>query len=268
MSKGLALALLMASLVISGCLQIVEVQVKGDALEPTISVDRGFFTSLVVSVYDPAERYWWRDVWLISEKAGEEAPLLKEVTYGRLPEGYEELANRGPLKPGNLYSVGLYGGPFRGSREFALVQTEEGTLIEYLGSWGSTDLVEEYTKRFGGPEAVDRPYVRAQIYLIVWDVDTRSEMTPEDVRRLYDVRVSVEKPSEVEKLIRFLRLEEMQPRKAASEEDARLVVDLFRADNTKTTYYASYSKLLSADSQLERTIGSDFRDIFAFPGSP
>ena len=107
-------------------------------------------------------------------------------------------------------------------------------------------------------------FIKAEIYYVSWDIDTRSKLTTKDVRKLYWIRISIREETEVNKFVNWLRLDEMKLAAVPEQEDARLAIDLFKADGKRVTYYASQFNLLSEDSRSKRGIDEEFRRKFRF----
>lgn len=116
-------------------------------------------------------------------------------------------------------------------------------------------------------------FVRAEIYYFEWDIETLVGLTPESVRSQPTIKTIIQSPiaplakAEVAALRRWLRIEEMKPthaNKKSNAEDARLVIDFYRSDGSRVTYYASRFNLISEDHKIKRPIDDAFREKFRF----
>ncbi|HSV44079.1 MAG TPA: hypothetical protein VLJ10_05940, partial [Candidatus Bathyarchaeia archaeon] len=114
----------------------------------------------------------------------------------------------------------------------------------------------------GSLQAQDRPaeFTKAKIYYLGWDLSTRARLSPEDARARAMVEIAVNDPYVVGNIVKFLDLPAMK--KAEQPGDPRLVIDLYKADGSMTSYYASRFTLYTEDSSLSREIDQRFRDIF------
>jgi hypothetical protein len=115
------------------------------------------------------------------------------------------------------------------------------------------------------------PYSRAELFYMGWEVETYTSQTPEDVRRHPITSVVIHDPAYASMLVDWLRLTSLSPnpdRRPNNHEDARLVIDLYRQDGDRVTYYASRFNLLSEDSSVKRPIDAEFRKAFEFQWVP
>ena len=110
----------------------------------------------------------------------------------------------------------------------------------------------------------DEIFIRAEIYYYDWDVLTRYALSPEDVRKRYKIKILIADKEEVAKFVKWLQLDNMRPVSQPEEEDARLVVDLFKTKGIRESYYASRFNLISEDSLRKRQIDKKFKSLFFF----
>ncbi len=108
----------------------------------------------------------------------------------------------------------------------------------------------------------DNIFVRAEIYYYGWDVLTRYALSPEDVRKRHKIKIFIVDKDEVAKFVKWLRLDKMQSISRPEGEDARLVVDLFKTNGVRESYYASRFNLISEDSLRKRHIDEIFKNMF------
>jgi len=95
------------------------------------------------------------------------------------------------------------------------------------------------------------------VYFTDWDVLTRERWTIGKARELArHKKTFIESAPRVAEM---LSLDKLEPAKDKQSEDARLVVDLYTDAGTKVTYYASRSRLSSADDSLKRDLDESFR---------
>ena len=113
-------------------------------------------------------------------------------------------------------------------------------------------------------------YIRAEIYYFSWESLTRSRLSLESIREFPHIKTVILDSYELRSFVRWLKLDELKnigsAEKKYYEEDPRLVIDLFRPDGTRITYYASLANLLSEDSKKKRPINGIFRKRFSFGG--
>lgn len=112
-------------------------------------------------------------------------------------------------------------------------------------------------------------FTQAEIYYYGWDVLTRSRLSLTMVRENPEIQISIRDRFEVDCFVNWLQLDKLKenPTNAPTDaEDPRLVIDLFRSDNTRLTYYASRFNLASEDSRKKRPIDESFRNKFIFRG--
>lgn len=105
-------------------------------------------------------------------------------------------------------------------------------------------------------------FIRAEIYYYGWDLLTRYALSPEDVRMRHKIKIIIIEQDEVTKFIKWLRINELKSVSKPEKEDARLVIDLFKSNGVRETYYASRFSLLSEDSLRKRSIDDSFKDMF------
>jgi hypothetical protein len=105
---------------------------------------------------------------------------------------------------------------------------------------------------------------QADIYYVNWDIETRTLLSPENVRK-QGLKFHFSSQKEVN---RFIKLLEIQKLKSEGEpgfpfpENARLVIDLIGDDGKQTTYYASRNNLCNHDCSLKHPINEVFRARF------
>jgi hypothetical protein len=117
-----------------------------------------------------------------------------------------------------------------------------------------------------GDEIVEKhpQFIKAEIYYYGWDVLTRQKLSSSDVRNGYKIYISITDSTEVAKLVKWLRLDELQSVTNNKAEDARLTIDLFKINGNRITYYASRFNLLTENASAKRSINKEFRDKFHF----
>jgi hypothetical protein len=101
---------------------------------------------------------------------------------------------------------------------------------------------------------------RADIYFVDWDLLTRTQLTPENVRDLAGDKRTYQR--EAPEIARALDLGKLNFSQGKRPEDARLVIDLFSKAGVRVTYYASKFNLLTSDSTSKHPIDEKFRKYF------
>ncbi len=105
--------------------------------------------------------------------------------------------------------------------------------------------------------------VKAEVFYYGWDVETRTRLSPDDVRNRYWTKINIVNEHEVEQFIKWLELDKMT-KISVHEEDTRLVIDLYDLNGKRVTYYASTFNLCSEDSVFKRRIDKEFKEKFTF----
>ena len=101
-------------------------------------------------------------------------------------------------------------------------------------------------------------WLRADVYFIEWDVETRVALTPQRVRKIAQFKRTFR--NDAPAVARLLELGKFKrPTKNGDSEDARLVIDLTDDTFQRHTFYASYFSLCSSDSARKRPIDQRFR---------
>lgn len=114
---------------------------------------------------------------------------------------------------------------------------------------------------------VEHKYVRAEIYYYGWDILTRSQLSLAMIRENPVIHISIRDRLEVDCFVQWLGLDQLEGQGSTApkdSEDPRLVIDLFRPDETRTTYFASRFNLVSEKSGKKRPIDESFRQKFTF----
>ena len=107
-------------------------------------------------------------------------------------------------------------------------------------------------------------YSKVDVYYYGWDVETRSRLPINAVRSSSRIQLSILNSNEIARFADWLELGKMKQVADAGVGDPRLVIDFYDEEGGRTTYYASFFRLYSEDSQISRQIDHSFRDKFHF----
>lgn len=105
------------------------------------------------------------------------------------------------------------------------------------------------------------PSETAVVYYMQWETETRSSLSPEALRQIAPVVVTIRDVRLVSEVRRWLDVLALQPGDFKFE-DTRLVVDFLVGGQKRESYYASYFNLRSEDSKRGRAIDDTFRNHF------
>lgn len=109
------------------------------------------------------------------------------------------------------------------------------------------------------PSPVD--VVQAELFFIPWSTETRSSLSPSDVREHPEVTFTVTEPQCLEHLMIWLKLGDLaKSRSGDAPGDARLVIDIRDSHGILLPFYADQFSLISEDASLRRPIDQRFRD--------
>ncbi len=106
--------------------------------------------------------------------------------------------------------------------------------------------------------------IKAVIYYIGWDIETRYPLTPMNVRENYWIKINIENKSEIDAFIKLLKIDHMTESNKQYFNDFRLVVDLIDSNDKHISYYATKERLFTENGEFTRIIDSKFRDRFSF----
>ncbi len=120
-----------------------------------------------------------------------------------------------------------------------------------------------------GPQGVTTPasaVMRAEVFLVRWEVTTFVAMTPDTVRTAYHAMSVLRDDTEIAGLVRLLGPVSLPTPTPAGPRrgDFRLVVDLVHADGTKESFAADTSKLVRLSDGASRPIDAAFKQRFSF----
>ena len=109
-------------------------------------------------------------------------------------------------------------------------------------------------------------FARAEVFLIRWEIQTFTSVTPEAVRSGYASMTVLRDDVEIAGLLDALNSAALHPAAAPTDRngDFRLVMDFIRADGTKETFAAEYGRLVRLADGASHSIDSDFRRRFSF----
>jgi hypothetical protein len=101
-------------------------------------------------------------------------------------------------------------------------------------------------------------FVRAELFFIPWSVLTRSQLSPEQVRRHPHISMRIEDHHYVSEVVGWLGVDRLA-KSESDDGDARLVIDFFDDAGKRTTFYADRFNLMSENGVRRRPIDQRFR---------
>lgn len=138
--------------------------------------------------------------------------------------------------------------------------SEDGTRLRKIDT--------HFQRRFAllppGPTSTNRKamqYKSATVYLVGWNIQTRTRLSMEDVRRRSSVTTTIGS-GEVSEFAKSLQLDTLAPRVEAVVDEPRLVIDLVRFDGKRETFYANDAYLFSDDGSRMREVDVCFQRRF------
>jgi hypothetical protein len=107
---------------------------------------------------------------------------------------------------------------------------------------------------------------RAEIFLMRWEIQTFTSVTPEAVRAGYASMTVLRDDVEIAGLRDALNLAALHPATDPTDRDGdfRLVIDFVRVDGTKETFAAEFGRLVRLVDGASRPIDGNFRRRFSF----
>ncbi len=125
-------------------------------------------------------------------------------------------------------------------------------LVKFAVALGATDEVA---------------FSRAVVYYQGWNVLTRASLSPDQVRRIAPVVITITEPGRIANLVRWMNLDDLKARQQDTV-DTRLVVDLTSSSGRWVSYHASRFELVSEGGRRGHPIDEQFRHRSQFGEEP
>jgi hypothetical protein len=105
---------------------------------------------------------------------------------------------------------------------------------------------------------------RVDIFYVSWELMARHNMSPDEVRKDSFVNVQINDSNEISKFLKSLKLNELMEAQTLSANgvDVRLVIDVYKPNGTKSTYFASAFRLYSEDGLKSKPVDNEFKKRF------
>ncbi|THF67414.1 hypothetical protein E6C76_03350 [Pseudothauera nasutitermitis] len=104
----------------------------------------------------------------------------------------------------------------------------------------------------------------ATIFLVPWEIETRSALGPSKVREYALVKTVIFEKHLAQSLLKWLTSESFNPPEVNPPLNFRLVIDFTLEDGSVESYYANRQTLLEKRSGKVRSIDEEFRSRFSF----
>jgi hypothetical protein len=99
-------------------------------------------------------------------------------------------------------------------------------------------------------QTAERRPDRAEMYLVDWNIEFRTPLSIDQMRRRFHAKYLLRGEHYVAGLLDRLGI------------DCRLVVDLYRDNERTATYFCDAFRMYSADGSLAKPINAEFKDRF------